>query len=141
MISAPNIRMAHELFYVRAYCFSYSSLLEDFRKTVKFVRATRNPAMDALDEADCQYSTELMERECYSLMSEIDRLEMDRRTHDKRLKNAMNLVYIISAMMSVNFLKISYHQVLSTFGVGDSQRMQQMTEAAVRDSAGMLFIY
>lgn len=51
MTSALNTRMIHELFYARAYCFS-SSLLEDFRKTVKFVHVTRNSVMDALDEAD-----------------------------------------------------------------------------------------
>ncbi|KAF9460636.1 hypothetical protein BDZ94DRAFT_1169292 [Collybia nuda] len=118
MISTSNILMAHELFHTRAYCFRYSSLLEDFKKTIEFVRDTRNPAMDALEIENREFSAGLMARECDHLLSKIHQLEGDKKTQEKRLKNAMDLV-------------------LSTFGVGDSQRMQQMTEAAMRDSAVM----
>ena len=41
----------------------------------------------ALDEA-----TQLMERECATLISEIERLEMFRAMQDMRLENVMNLV-------------------------------------------------
>ena len=68
----------------------YTSLLQSFRKTVLFVQTTPNPAMQddpALDEA-----TQLMERECATLISEIERLEMFRAMQDMRLENVMNLV-------------------------------------------------
>ena len=33
-----------------------------------------------------------MTKECNNLLDEIERLEMERKTHTERLKNAMNLV-------------------------------------------------
>ncbi|KAF9467131.1 hypothetical protein BDZ94DRAFT_1249633 [Collybia nuda] len=118
VINTSDMILTQELHIIRAHQLHYSSLLEDFKKTVEFVRTTRNPAMDALEESERKYSTDLMDRECHYLLSEIERLEMGRRMQDKRLKNVMNLVF-------------------SSVNIGDSKRMQQMTEAAVRDSAAM----
>ncbi|KAH8829102.1 hypothetical protein DL96DRAFT_1596644 [Flagelloscypha sp. PMI_526] len=115
VISTSDMQLTHELHSIRAHHLHYAGLLEDFRKAVVFVRDTRNPAMDA--DADVKHSRRLLEQECYNLLSEIERLEMGRRMQDKRLKNVMNLVF-------------------SSVNIQDSKRMQKMTEAAVRDSAG-----
>ena len=75
--------------------------------------------MDSEDvtEAERINSRKLLEKECNNLLVEIERLEQARSMQDKRLKNVMNLVF-------------------STVNIGDSKRMQELTEAAVRDSAG-----
>lgn len=49
--------------------------------------------MDAEEDTDeKEYSHELLKRECDTLLSEIERLEMSRGMQNKRLKNVMNLV-------------------------------------------------
>ncbi|KAK7039234.1 hypothetical protein VNI00_010139 [Paramarasmius palmivorus] len=118
VISTSDMRMTQRLHIIRAHHLHYTSLLEDFRKAVLFILHTPNPAMDSLSELDRAFSRKLLEKECNHLLSEIDRLEMSRMMQDKRLKNVMNLVF-------------------STVNIGDSRRMQDLTEAAVRDSAAM----
>ncbi|KAJ7704297.1 hypothetical protein B0H17DRAFT_1039206 [Mycena rosella] len=118
VITTSDLELTRELHIIRAHHLHYSALLEDFRKAVDFVRATPNPAMDARPEEERMFSRNLLERECKNLLNEIHRLEMGRRMQDKRLKNVMNLVF-------------------SSVNIGDSKRMQQLTEAAVRDSAAM----
>jgi hypothetical protein len=122
MASSKNMHLTRALHVIRAHHLHYTSLLEDFRKSVEFIYKTPNPAMDSdtFTEYDRLYSRKLLEKECNNLMIEIDRLEAMRSMQDKRLKNVMNLVF-------------------STVNIGDSKKMQELTEAAVRDSAGMLF--
>ncbi|KAK0243210.1 hypothetical protein EDD85DRAFT_762039, partial [Armillaria nabsnona] len=110
--------ITHEMHIIRAHCIQFSSLLENLRKTVVFIRDTPNPAMDTLPQEEKQYSQTLLEKECRNLLSEIDRLEMGRRMQDQRLKNALNLVF-------------------SNVNINDSKRMKELTEAAVRHSAAM----
>ncbi|KAK0216506.1 hypothetical protein EDD85DRAFT_434173 [Armillaria nabsnona] len=110
--------ITHEMHIIRAHCIQFSSLLENLRKTVAFIRDTPNPAMDTLPQEEKQYSQTLLEKECRNLLSEIDRLEMGGRMQDQRLKNALNLVF-------------------SNINIDDSKRMKELTEAAVRDSAAM----
>jgi archaellum component FlaC len=86
--------LTQELHVIRAHQLHYSSLLEDFRKTVEFVSKTRNPAMESYSEEIRNHSAELMDKECSNLINEIKRLEMGRRMQDKRLKNVMNLVSV-----------------------------------------------
>ncbi|GLB39824.1 putative corA-like Mg2+ transporter protein [Lyophyllum shimeji] len=118
VINTSNMQLTQELHIIRAHHLHYSSLLEDFEKTVKFIRDTHNPAMESYSKAEREYSAHLMKRECQNLLSEINRLEMGRRMQDKRLKNVMNLVF-------------------SRVNIDDSARMRQMTEAAVKDSAAV----
>ncbi|KAK0460693.1 uncharacterized protein EV420DRAFT_1533668 [Desarmillaria tabescens] len=118
VLEPSNIFLTRELHIIRAHHLHYSSLLEDMRKAVAFIRDTPNPAMDNLPEGDKQFSRTLLEKECRNLLSEIGRLEMSRRMQDKRLKNVMNLVF-------------------SSVNINDSKRMKELTEAAVRDSAAM----
>ena len=84
--------LSEELHVIRAHQLYYASLLDDFRKTVTFIRATRNPAMESLRKPARLRSAELMKRECSNLMNEIDRLDMSRKIVDKQLQNVMSLV-------------------------------------------------
>lgn len=111
VISTSNMELTQELHVVRAHQLHYSSLLEDFRKTVEFIRVTGNPAMDSYSEQIRTRSAYLMRKECSNLKNEIDRLDASRKIVDKQLKNVMNLVF--------------------------SSVTIQMTEAAVKDSAAM----
>jgi len=118
VINTSDLHLTRELHIIRAHLLHYSALLEDFRKAVDFVLDTPNPAMNALPAEERDVSRQLLERECKNLLSEIDRLEKGRQMQNGRLKNVMNLVF-------------------SSVNIDDSKRMQQLTEAAVRDSAAM----
>jgi hypothetical protein len=67
-------------------------LLQSFHKTVLFVRTTPNPAMQ--DQPDLDESRKIMDRECDTLISEIDRLEMFRAMQEMRVENMINLVSV-----------------------------------------------
>lgn len=94
VITTSEMMLTQELHIIRAHLLHYSSLLEDFRKTVVFIRDTRNPALESLSDKDREYSKNLMQRECSNLLTEIERLEMSRRMQDRRLKNVLNLVCV-----------------------------------------------
>ncbi|KAF9474032.1 hypothetical protein BDN70DRAFT_885294 [Pholiota conissans] len=118
VVTTSEMILTQQLHIIRAHHLHYTSLLDDFRKSIVFIRDTPNPAMDSLTPEDRDFNERIMRRECSNLLSEIDRLESDRELQERRLKNVMNLVF-----SSVNIL--------------DSRRMQKMTEAAAKDSAGM----
>ncbi|KAG5639754.1 hypothetical protein H0H81_000034 [Sphagnurus paluster] len=126
VLTTSDMQLTQELHVIRAHHLHYSSLLEDFEKTVKFIQNTHNPAMDSdlISETERRESAKLLKRECENLLSEIDRLEMGRDMQDKRLKNVMNLSAIDTTV-----------QVFSSVNINDSRQMQKMTEAAVKDSA------
>jgi len=119
VIQTSNMNLTHELHKIRAHLLHYATLLEDFYDSVVFVRDTANPAMGApaytLQSAASQ---KLLATECTSLLTQIKRLKMSREIWDKRLKNVMHLVF-------------------SSVNIQDSRQMQQLTAAAVRDSAAM----
>lgn len=92
VINSNNITFTHELYKIRAYLLHYVSLLEDFKKTVRFVEASPNPAMDAPERAsERALSRELLKKECDQLVAHIDRLCSSQRFWDKRLTNVMHL--------------------------------------------------
>ena len=84
--------LALEIHIILAHQMHYSSLIDDFRKTVEFIRETWNPAMDSLPEDLQHHGRNLLNRECASLLNEINRLEMSRGMQEKRLKNVIDLV-------------------------------------------------
>ncbi|KAG1864488.1 hypothetical protein C8R48DRAFT_601811 [Suillus tomentosus] len=102
-----------ELHTIQAQLLHYASLLEDFRKSVTFVRNTPNPGLESSEftEHSRRDTNKLMRKECDNLLSEIDRLGF-------QLRNITDL-----AKATVNFV--------------DSRRMQDLTTATVRDSASM----
>ncbi|KAJ3534834.1 hypothetical protein NMY22_g6750 [Coprinellus aureogranulatus] len=117
--AAQNI--TQELHAIRAHLMHYESLLEEFIKTVQFVKNTPNPGLDnpdALSDELRETTRSLIERECDNLIRDIVRLERSRLMQDKRLKNVMDLGF-------------------SLVNIEDSRRMAKLTEASVRDSAAM----
>jgi hypothetical protein len=87
-----DVTNSKELHDIRAHQLYYSLLLDDFRRTVNFIRNTRNPVMDTMSKLSRSRSADLMRRECDNLLAEIDRLDGSRQMVDHQLKNAMNLV-------------------------------------------------
>jgi hypothetical protein len=86
--------ITRELHVIRAHLLQYTSLLDDFKRSVVFIRDTPNPAMNA-DDVTQEMRTQcrqLLEEECNHLISEIERLEMSRKMQDLRLTNVMELV-------------------------------------------------
>lgn len=107
--------LTQELHVIRAHLLHYTSLLEDFRKSVLFIKDTPNPATDPEVAAS---EKELLSRECDTLLSEIARLEMVRGMQNKRLKNVMNLVsvWLIRVFLAVADVRrrCSRRSILST---------------------------
>ncbi|KAF7760200.1 hypothetical protein Agabi119p4_10876 [Agaricus bisporus var. burnettii] len=121
VLEENDLDFTQELHRIRAHLLHYASLLEDFKKTVIFVRDTHHPALDNTDyftPQESQCSKTLMNQECTNLLNQIERLELTRKMQDKRLTNVMQLGF-------------------SSVNIADSRRMHQLTEAAVRDSAAM----
>lgn len=96
-ILTTGVSLTQELHVLRAHLLHYESLLEDFRKSVEFVRTAPNRSFLAKGENEeaeerRQRRAATMERECSTLLSEIARLESSRSMQTKRLKNVMDLV-------------------------------------------------
>jgi len=103
VLKTNDIQMTQELHVIRAHLLHFESLLQDFHKTVMFVKNTPNPRMlprsnvlgdDDDDEVEKmkKRSRGMMDRECGNLLLEIERLERSRQMQEKRLKNVMDLV-------------------------------------------------
>ncbi|KAF8194202.1 hypothetical protein BJ912DRAFT_901347, partial [Pholiota molesta] len=118
VVTTSEMILTQQLHLIRAHHLHYASLLDDFRETVRFIRDTANPALDALSPDERAWNAETMQRECANLLREVARLESDRAMQEWRVKNVLDLVF-----SSVNIM--------------DSRRMQKMTEASARDSAGI----
>ncbi|KAF8157287.1 hypothetical protein BJ912DRAFT_1035868 [Pholiota molesta] len=118
VITTAEMPLTRELHIIRAHHLHYTSLLDDFQKHVIFIRDTHNPAMEAFSEKVRKDSKSIMHRECENLLTECKRLKGELHMQERRLKNVMGLVF-------------------SSVNITDSRYMREMTEAAVRDSAGM----
>ncbi len=114
----------HQLHVLRAHLLHYAELIRDFRKTVEFLKETPHPGME---------SQAVFERECTSLLNDIERLEGTRAMLDGRVGNAMDLVRPLMCF--------GYHlnalQAFNSVTNEDSKRMQALSEASLRDSAGL----
>ncbi|KDR66162.1 hypothetical protein GALMADRAFT_148072 [Galerina marginata CBS 339.88] len=115
-----NIHLTRELHIIRASLLHYTSLLENFRKAVIFIRNTPNPAIQ--DLPDYNNSADLLNKECDNLISEIERLEMFRRMQEMRLENVLNL-----AFASVSFEDSRETQRLSQTSLRDGEAMKQIS--------------
>ncbi|KAG6331536.1 hypothetical protein ID866_7556 [Astraeus odoratus] len=116
VLRTNDINLTRELHKVEAHLLYYKQLLQDFKKSVHFVRDTPNPAMEGMEGMDD--SEELMKAEAGNLDSEIERLEGQRQMQSDRLQNVMRLAF-------------------ATVNIEDSRAMQRLTEASMRDSAAM----
>jgi hypothetical protein len=84
VIITNDVAMTYELHVIRAHLLHYTSLLSDFKKSVKFVRDTYNPAMDddSITDAQREADKSLLSVECGHLLTEIERLEVHRQLQD-----------------------------------------------------------
>ena len=94
-IRTYDIVLNKELHMIGAHQLHYSSLIEDVRKTVEFIRDAKNPAMESFSDAIRKQSESLMERECKNLLNEIDRLENARLMQEQRLNSIAELVNFV----------------------------------------------
>ena len=93
VIDTGKRKINQDLHIIRANQLYYTSLLDDARKTVEFIRKHKNPAMDSEKLAsEKELNDVFLERECDHLILEIDRLTKDLGMQQSRLKNVMNLV-------------------------------------------------
>ncbi|KAI6104303.1 cora-like Mg2+ transporter protein-domain-containing protein [Pisolithus sp. B1] len=91
VLGTNDINLTRELHKLQAYLLHYQQLLQDFYKSVDFVKKTPNPAMH--DDEGKDNSAALLEREADNLLSEISRLEGQRVMQSGRLQNVMNLAF------------------------------------------------
>jgi len=118
VISTAEMPLTQELHIIRAHHLHYISLLDHYTKHVTFIKNTPNPAMDGVNKEDREKSAKLLKRECDNLLNEIERLNSELSTQERRVENVMALVF-----SSVNII--------------DSGYMRDMTAIVVRDSAAM----
>ncbi|KAF8908206.1 hypothetical protein CPB84DRAFT_1813404 [Gymnopilus junonius] len=126
VIVTNDFTLTQELHAISAHLLHYDSLLQDFRNSILFVKDTPNPSLqprdsephDAAVAEERRQNETLMDRECGTLLLEVDRLERSRMLMESRLKNVMDLEF-------------------SIINIEDSRGMQKLTEATVRDSAAM----
>lgn len=91
ILKTNNVYQTRELHIIRASLLHYTSLLEDFKKSVLFIQNTPSPTIQ--DHTGRLRSGQIMERECNVLVSEIERLEMFRKMQDMRVENLVNLAF------------------------------------------------
>ncbi|KAL4063406.1 cora-like Mg2+ transporter protein-domain-containing protein [Scleroderma citrinum] len=118
VLSTTDIGLTSELHNVRAHLLHYQSLLQDFRRSISFIKRTPNPAMDVISHSERKESADLLAKECGNLIYEIDRLESRRFVQSSRLKNVIDFAFAI-----VN--------------IEDSRHTQRLAETTVKDSASM----
>lgn len=90
------MKLTHELHSIRAHHLHYTSLLDDYKKHLKFVKETKNPMLESFSDGDKRFSQEILERECDNLTAEIERLKAQLDMQERRLKNVMGLVNFLS---------------------------------------------
>ncbi len=83
--------LTEELHMIQAHLLHYSSLVVAFRKIVKFIMDTPNPALTP-DQKSA--SVPLLNRECKTLLDHIDRLDEAHKAQESRLANVLELVSV-----------------------------------------------
>lgn len=92
--NASDIWLTRELHIIRAMLLHYETLLKEFHKTVKFVLAHPNPAMEVLapNVDERERSQALLKKECDNILGEIERLQDQKEMQEQRVKNVLDLV-------------------------------------------------
>jgi hypothetical protein len=94
VIGTNDVALTYELHVIRAHLLHYNALLSDFEKSVKFLCDTHNPAMDedSITDEQRRLDEKLLAEECGHLLTEIERLQMNRQMQDDRVENVKHLV-------------------------------------------------
>ena len=134
-----DTNLTHELHAIRAHLLHYQALLDDFRKTVTFIEQTPFPGLNdpvQYPPHSREVSQQLLKTESANLLREIQRLQDSKELQERRLKNVMNLVRAFFFTPST-FSDANETQAFSMVNIEDSRYTQKLTEASVRDSAGV----
>jgi hypothetical protein len=102
--------MTRDLHVIRAHLLYFTSLLVDFNKSIDFILHTPFQLSsgdaqggDSVDQEELdnrrKHSENLMNRECHTLLTQIERLEASRYMMELRLKNVMRLVSCVSQFL------------------------------------------
>ena len=83
--------LTQELHRIQAHLLHYSSLMAAFKKIVKFIKDTPNPALTPDQKS---ISVPLLNRECKALLEQIDRLDEVHNTQENRIANVLELVSV-----------------------------------------------
>ena len=83
--------LTQELHRIQAHLLHYSSLIAAFKKIVKFIKDTPNPALTPDQKS---ISVPLLNRECKALLEQIERLDEVHKAQESRLENVLELVSI-----------------------------------------------
>ncbi|KAF8122691.1 hypothetical protein EV363DRAFT_1404712 [Boletus edulis] len=115
-----DIKLPRELHKLQAHLLYYQQLLQEFLRSVEFVRGMPSPAMNApsISEAEREDSAHLLRTEADNLISEIKRLTRQREMLFDRLENAIQLTF-------------------ATVNITDSKTMQRLAKVTVKDSAAI----
>jgi len=94
VIGTNDVALTYELHVIRAHLLHYTALLSDFEKSVMFIRDTHNPAMDEdrITDEQRRLDKKLLAEEYGHLLTEIERLQMNRQMQDDRVQNVKHLV-------------------------------------------------
>ncbi|KIJ05218.1 hypothetical protein PAXINDRAFT_182971 [Paxillus involutus ATCC 200175] len=154
-----DIYAAQELHKLRASLLYYQQLLQDFRKSLNFLRATPNPAMECnsrigLTKEECKTSADLFAKEVDHLLLEVDRLESHTVMLSSQLKNLIDLAFAMdnieerkaatrdsSTMKQISYLTMVFLPasfIASVFGMnvaeinpGSTESIKHYAEATV----------
>jgi len=110
-IASGDISAASEVYVIRAHLQHYDDLLSNFEHSVKFIRDTHNPAMDADEITDAErfFDKQLLDGECANLLSEIANLQKNRHMQDNRFDNLKQFIYVSSNIEDSKAMKrLSY---------------------------------
>ncbi|KIK64875.1 hypothetical protein GYMLUDRAFT_71238 [Collybiopsis luxurians FD-317 M1] len=90
IMHSADTELMRDLHTLQSYLLYYPSLLEDFRSSIVFILNTPNPAMDLYPE-EHDLSQLMLRKECYTLLTEVERLQRNCTMGEKRLDNVINL--------------------------------------------------
>jgi len=93
VIGHNQVKLTQRLHVIRAHLLHYESLLDNFKKSVEFVRNTPNCSTVHAQQNGMDKSSVLLEKECNILIEQIERLEKGRQMQNMRVQNVMNLVF------------------------------------------------
>jgi len=133
VIDTGKWKINQDLHIIRAHQLYYTSLLDDARKTIEFIRKHKNPAMDSDKLAsEKELNDVFLERECDHLILEIDRLTKDLGMQQSRLKNVADLV---CSVCSENVDTTSCIQIVFSMNSFNNGTMRSLAVATLKDSA------
>ena len=135
VIDTGKWKINQDLHIIRAHQLYYTSLLDDARKTIEFIRKHKNPAMDSEKLAsEKELNDMFLERECDHLILEIDRLTKDLGMQQSRLKNVVDLV---CSVCSENIDITSCIQIVFSMNISGTRTTRVLTLATWRDSVAV----